>query len=366
VSGTTNLADSNITGFGTSRAKALSGPKRDDDIASTNRDAARSESFANWHPGEVALQQTAGSDAVLARHAPRILLPYMIDQLRAFFPLLPFVVVSFVDDEECPWGTIIPGAPGFASSPTPQTLRIERLPPAGDPFAAALRAGTSVGVLGIELYTRRRNRVNGVVSACDGTGFTVTVQQAYGNCPKYIQQRDYTGMNALPGRVEASTFTYLDAEARSLLNRADTMFVASFAPGPDGSSAMDISHRGGRPGFVRIDEDGSLTIPDFSGNRYFNTLGNILVTGRAGLLVPCFETGDILLLTGGAEIGLDDNAKAQAAKVAAERIWRMRPRRGIWMRRAMPVEFQLKSWSLHTLGTDVWPKSARSHAEEGR
>ena len=42
---------------------------------------------------------------------------------------------------------------------------------------------------------------------------------------------------------------------------------------------MDISHRGGRPGFVRVDGD-VLTIPDFRGNRYFNTLSNLLLEQR--------------------------------------------------------------------------------------
>lgn len=331
------------------------------DVASAKRGAVRPLGFGEWHPGELALQRIAGSEAMLAPRAPRILLPYMTEQLRSFFPLLPFLVVSFVDDAERPWGTMIAGPPGFIWSPTPDTLRVERLPPTGDPFAAVVREGTPVGVLGIELPTRRRNRVNGIVSACDGSGFTVTVQQAYGNCPKYIQQRGYAGMNAFPERVESSAFADLDdPEAQSLLNSADTTFVASFAPGPDGSPSMDVSHRGGRPGFIGIDNDNCLTIPDFSGNRYFNTLGNILVTGRAGVVVPNFETGDVLLLMGDAEVGLDESTQAQAAKVRAEGIWRLLPRQGRWLRGALPVEFEFKSWSPHTLGTSVWPKSVRS------
>ena len=59
----------------------------------------------------------------------------------------------------------------------------------------------------------------------------------------------------------------------------------------------DISHRGGRPGFVRVDGD-VLTIPDFRGNRYFNTLGNLIAEPRASLLFVDFETGDLLQLQG--------------------------------------------------------------------
>ena len=302
-------------------------------------------SFGEWHPGEIALQRIAGSEQMLARHAPRILLSSMTEQLRNFFPLLPFIVVSYVDEIERPWGTILPGTPGFVCSPTPGTLRVERLPPAGDPFAAALREGASIGLLGIELPTRRRNRVNGVLTKCDATGFTVTVQQAFGNCPKYIQQRSYTAALQLPDPIEVSTFIDLeDLDARVLLARADTIFVASFAPGPDGGPAMDVSHRGGKPGFIRIGED-ELTIPDYTGNRFFNTLGNILLTGRAGLVVPCFETGDVLVLTGDAAVGLDEDSGVQSAEIGAERLWRVRPRQGHWLRGALPLHLQLRKWS---------------------
>jgi uncharacterized protein len=318
----------------------------------------RPGSFDEWHPGEIAIQRIAGSEQSLALRVSRILLPFMTEQARNLFPLLPFVVIGFVDEQSHPWGSILPGIPGFMQSPTPDTLRIERKPPAGDPLATVLKVGTPLGLLGIELPTRRRNRVNGLVSACDASGFTVTVQQAYSNCPKYIQQRDYVGMAPLLENVESATFVeFGNPDARTLIRRADTMFVASFAPGPDGGPSMDVSHRGGKPGFLRVDDD-VITIPDFSGNRYFNTLGNILLTGQAGIIVPCFETGDILVLTGDARLALDGDSYSEAKQVRAERLWHMRPRQGRWLRGALPLAVQLKSWSHHTLATGEWPQSA--------
>ena len=52
-----------------------------------------------------------------------------------------------------------------------------------------LAHGIDIGLLGIELHSRRRNRMNGVVSAIDETGFEVQVKQSFGNCPQYIQSR---------------------------------------------------------------------------------------------------------------------------------------------------------------------------------
>lgn len=63
-----------------------------------------------------------------------------------------------------------------------------------------------------------------------------------------------------------------------------------------------MSHRGGKPGFVRVEADGTLTMPDFVGNYFFNTLGNLVVNPRAGLLCIDFDNGDLLYLAVTADI----------------------------------------------------------------
>jgi len=73
---------------------------------------------------------------------------------------------------------------------------------------------------------------------------------------------------------------------------------------------MDTNHRGGPPGFVRARSDDNCTTifwPEYSGNRLYQTLGNLQVTPLAGLCFPDFTTGDVLYLTGTTEIltGLD-------------------------------------------------------------
>lgn len=84
---------------------------------------------------------------------------------------------------------------------------------------------------------------------------------------------------------------------------------------------MDISHRGGRPGFVRVDQD-TLTIPDFAGNRYFNTLGNTLLYPRASLLFPGFPHGDVLQVQGCTEIVWE--VPENERMTGAERLWRLK------------------------------------------
>ncbi|GGE89621.1 pyridoxamine 5'-phosphate oxidase family protein [Stappia taiwanensis] len=88
-----------------------------------------------------------------------------------------------------------------------------------------------------------------------------------------------------------------DVEVRRIVASADTFFIASCAEG-----GADVSHRGGAPGFLRLRGDGALCFPDYAGNRFFNTLGNIGASGRAGLFIPDFASGDALLLTGTAGV----------------------------------------------------------------
>ncbi|WP_406187135.1 hypothetical protein [Streptomyces sp. NBC_01006] len=66
-------------------------------------------------------------------------------------------------------------------------------PAADDPFHG-LPPGQPVGLLAIGFATRRRFRVNGTLTTADEDGLTLQVDQAYGSCPQYIQQR-----HLLPG-----------------------------------------------------------------------------------------------------------------------------------------------------------------------
>lgn len=218
--------------------------------------------------------------------------------------------------------------------PSTSFLR-RRLPTDSDPAAYGIYLGSRVALLGIELPTRRRNRANGRVFDLGLSGFAVAVEQSFGNCPQYIQRRDY--QTAWPARFpEAAPITLSDEWALDLIRRADTAFVASStAPGDaQPGTGVDVSHRGGRPGFIAMGDDGVLEIPDYRGNRYFNTLGNLLAYPRAGLAIPDFDTGRLLQITGTTEI-LWGGPKVEALGV--ERLWRLKPTRVVRMRDAFPL-----------------------------
>jgi predicted pyridoxine 5'-phosphate oxidase superfamily flavin-nucleotide-binding protein len=291
-----------------------------------------SAAVSPWHDGERALQARLGIAEKMEEHGHLVIRPFMPDQHRKFFAQLPFILAGSTDRRGQLWASLLAGKPGFVSSPTPERLEIEATPVPGDPLAEALVPGAPLGLLGIELPTRRRNRANGRIVAADADGIAVAVEQSFGNCPKYIVKRDYASV-APDGPVGVEPIAALGDAARRLIGGAATLFVASSA-GP--GTLPDVSHRGGEPGFVRLDGD-VLTVPDYSGNLFFNTLGNMLVHPRAGLLFPDFETGDLLQLTGATEQEWD--GPAVEALPGAQRLWRFHPIAGRWLRGALRLRF---------------------------
>lgn len=227
---------------------------------------------------------------------------HLIDQHRHFFAQLPWLLVGAVDANGQPWAGALAGAPGFVSSPDTTTLQIAAPVPHSSPLLPCLQVGAQVGLLGIEQHTRRRNRANGIVRHADEYGFSVHVQQSFGNCPKYIHPRHahYTSTASRSASVSACTVEHLselDAQAHHTISHADTFFIATAISAQAGSvHGADVSHRGGPSGFIQLDEQGALVVPDFAGNSYFNTIGNITLNPRAGLLFVDFNSGDLLHL----------------------------------------------------------------------
>lgn len=346
-----------------------------------------------FHAGERAAQARLGLAEKLEPIGQRIIRPYMPDEHRELFEKLPYLVVGVVDASGQPYATLVAGEAGFVRTPDDRTLQIGALPRQGDPVRAILEGrsasgaeagaaagaeagaasgaevdaasacpspppgvatggpatGVPIGVLGIELSTRRRNRANGVVTSVDASGFGVAVRQSFGNCPKYIQvRRPLEG----PGRaaaVEAGgparrISQALPEDAAALVRNADTFFLASTTPAPLRAAAAgaDVSHRGGPPGFVALERDPDtgaavLTVPDYQGNFLFNTLGNLALEPRCGLVFPDFETGALLSLTGLAAVLWDD--PRAAAIPGAQRLLQVRITSATWIPGALPWRF---------------------------
>jgi predicted pyridoxine 5'-phosphate oxidase superfamily flavin-nucleotide-binding protein len=297
-----------------------------------------------FHADERAAQQLAGVRPPSASG----IRTFMPDQHREFFASQRSLFVSVPGDEGWPVATMLTGPAGFVSAPSPTALRVGALPFRCDPAANGFQIGNDIGILGLDLATRRRNRANGRIAALGSDGFTVAVAQSFGNCAQYIQTRTILAEREVTADALSIAVAGIDADARKLIAASDTFFVASRSR-VDGT--LDISHRGGRPGFVR-GEGNVLTIPDFNGNRFFNTLGNLFGDDRAGLLFVDFDSGDLLQAIG--RVTIDWVADPTRSPRGAQRSWRVEIARSWWRRRALPFVWAFGDYAPMTLATGVW------------
>ncbi|MGB3613987.1 MAG: pyridoxamine 5'-phosphate oxidase family protein [Elainellaceae cyanobacterium] len=315
----------------------------------------RSES--PFHAGEQAVQTRMGVREKMETFGRKVIRDHMPDQHRNFFSRLPFLIVGTTDAQGRPWASILTGPPGFITAPNPRQLQIATQPLFGSPLADNLRVGADIGILGILPANRRRNRLTGHISAVNAAGITISILQSFGNCPQYIQTREVEVLPTIHSPQQAREITGgdgLDDTARTLISQADTLFIATSHTAQDNNpaSGSDASHRGGKPGFVQLEDDRTVVFPDFTGNFYYNTVGNILMTAKAGMTFVDFDTGDLLYLTGQASI-VWDGPEVEAFQ-GAERLIRVQV--DSWRRVAfsLPLRFQFGEYSPFLDRTGSW------------
>ncbi len=98
----------------------------------------------------------------------------------------------------------------------------------------------------------------------------------------------------------AKEIDYISPAYRRLIEAAP--FVAVATGGPEG---LDCSPKGDAPGFVRILDDKTLTIPDRPGNNRIDGYRNILRDPRIALLFLIPGIGETLRVNGRASISID-------------------------------------------------------------
>jgi hypothetical protein len=254
-----------------------------------------------FHEGELRVQRLVREESMAERNgtmiADRIMggaLPFLAQQ--------SMVVFGSRDGQGRLWASMLFGSRGFMKSVDGRTVDFDLSQVAvqqHDPFWRNIEANPAVGMIAIELGSRRRIRINGEISRPAENTLQLTVREAFPNCPKYITRRTVKSVAAgEPLQREMNSGTVLAPGQEHLLGRADVLFIATAHP----TRGADASHRGGNPGFIEVLDGETLRIPDYAGNSMFNTFGNLVVDPAAGLVVPDFEHGRALLLTGRAEI----------------------------------------------------------------
>jgi predicted pyridoxine 5'-phosphate oxidase superfamily flavin-nucleotide-binding protein len=257
-----------------------------------------------FHQGEIAVQELAGSRDMALR-VGRGISPAIVPGARTFLANQRLLALATAAPRGESWASVWFGAPGIAESRDDGHrlwLARERAAPLDvDPVVDRLQEGSWLGVLAIDLETRKRLRVNGIVRELGSRAIVVDVKESFPNCPRYIAKRNLSVASGDPQPSQQSCGVPLDAPRRRTIARTDTVFVASWHP----ERGADASHRGGHPGFVRVIDDHSLRIPDYAGNGMYQTFGNLQVTGRAGLVFLDFEDKRVLHVSGVASLRFD-------------------------------------------------------------
>jgi hypothetical protein len=252
--------------------------------------------LTGFHEGEVAIQRRAGVED-FAKRLENMLSPHGLSAGAAqFLSTQRFAAMSGRDREGVLWISPLSGQPGFLRGAA-DIVQISVVPREGDPLHGA-PIGQQIGLIAIDFATRRRLRVNGFLVAADETGMRIHVDQAYGNCPKYIHRRD-VNVPAIANSSDTSRHTTsLSSADQAMIEASDTFFLGTTHP----TRGSDASHRGGPAGFVRVDSPGRLWWPDYPGNNMFNSFGNLAIDDEAALLFVDFATGASLQLSGTAAV----------------------------------------------------------------
>jgi predicted pyridoxine 5'-phosphate oxidase superfamily flavin-nucleotide-binding protein len=254
-----------------------------------------------FHSGELAAQRRAGVHDQAARLARMVGPGELRVGIAAFLADAACAAITARDRSGRLWTSLLLGLPGFLRASGPRALRIDTPLPSADPLFR-LPVGQPAGVIVIDFGTQRRVRINGVLTASDDAGLTLEVDQAYGNCPQYIQQRHISIDEEPyhPARTPQYSGNILRKNDIRLIEFADTFFLGTTHP----ASGNDASHRGGPAGFVRVIPEG-LWWPDYPGNNMFNSFGNLAVDPTAALLFVDFRIGSTLQLSGTATVDWD-------------------------------------------------------------
>jgi len=273
-----------------------------------------------YHEGELAVQKQAGEsfDARVNGSMISNTIPF---GGSSFIALQRLMIIGTVDTKGDIWTSLLIGQPGVVQALNKSQLEIDiskSVYMSDECFLTDPGADNKIGILMIELESRLRLRINGRITQISDEQYTIDIDQAYANCPKYIQRRQWKTPHMTHPAVAkpCAQGTELNHAQKNMIASSDTFFVASASP----EHGIDASHRGGKPGFVQLLNNGKLIIPDFKGNSMFNTLGNFAVYPRAGLLFISFDSGKLLQLTGKTEI-LWDKHDPQQISGGTKRFW---------------------------------------------
>lgn len=270
----------------------------------------------NFHAGETTLQAESGVDTrSLDRDADSIFDPRMAAGEQRFVQDRTFSVAATFDEQGRPWATPLIGPPGelfTVLDETTVTIRPREVD--GDRLSRDVDATGQLGVLFLEPARRRRATSVGRAQRRADGAIRYRTTRFFGLCPRYIFRRVHEPPDAAAaarGAAAPVVDDRLGADDRAQLAGADTVFLASHSA----EHGTGATHRGGPSGFVTVVDDTTLRLPDYLGNGMYQTLGNLLLIPRIGLMSIDLDTGRTVQVTGHGSIDVPGEADQHAERV---------------------------------------------------
>lgn len=293
---------------------------------------------SKFHSGEIGVQTRAGVRDI-AQKVSRVISTTLPPNVEYFLEMHEMVIMGSLNSNNRVQASVLTGNPGFIRALDERTISIDAAPVHGDPLTENLKKRYEIGMLAIELATRHRLKVKGKAQILNGIIY-LTVNRAYAQCPKYIQARKAVSISSESLAKQSIQHSgNLNKDLQKLISKSDTFFIASYHE----ESGVDVSHRGGNPGFIKVLNENKIVFPDYSGNSMFNTLGNISVNPEVGLLFIDFDNGSAIQIMGEAKIIWDVDRVAEFA--GAERLVEFEIYGVVHTQSAVPIKWQFLDYS---------------------
>jgi hypothetical protein len=240
-----------------------------------------------YHEGQIAVQQEAKTTHIAER------LAHWVGPIAEFAQISDLFLFAISDSDQSLRFTVLSGKPPLMKSRKGSDIRLRFT----TDRAPGIKIPTLCGGLAIHLGQARRVRTNGrLVPMADGVD--LETHETFTLCRKYMAPSLALDDKPHLGPVASEPLLLDDPWLAGLLARAETSFLASISP--DGGP--DVAHRGGPPGFIKLDAAGRrLTWIEYVGDGVFKSAGNVRATGSMTLLIPDFENGDGVELIGRGE-----------------------------------------------------------------
>lgn len=272
-----------------------------------------------FHNGELEVQNKMNVQHIASKVGQSI-------KDRIILGAIPFIenqstiTISSKDSNHKNWISLLVGVNGFIHVPDVNTfdIYIDKLKSdLNDVFFKNITKHKTIGAIFIELGSKRRYRVNGTVILITENKISIKITEAYPNCPKYIQQRSITNLSPINTTPKKETgLNNISTKFIDLIKNADTFFIGSEAV-----NKMDASHRGGKPGFIKVINRNTLKIPEYVGNNLYNTLGNLTTNPNAGLMFIDFTNNSVLQLNGSVLIQYDQKTEEDLKQTNTGIFW---------------------------------------------